>query len=99
MWKRSCCSARRRGSLPIRIGIAMTTPRRTAGDLDSPWKEALEHFLAPFLSLYFPAAHSIIDWGRGYESLDKELQQVVRDARIGRRLADKLFKKANAVGL
>src|SRR5437762_8573588 len=70
----------------------MTTPRRTAGDLDSPWKEALEHFLAPFLAFYFPAVHSIIDWGRGYESLDKELQQVVRDARIGRRLADKLFK-------
>jgi hypothetical protein len=65
---------------------------RTAGDLDSPWKEALEHFLGPFLAFFFPSVHQAIEWGHGYESLDKELQQVVRDARIGRRLADKLFK-------
>jgi hypothetical protein len=70
----------------------MTSLRRLVGDQDSPWKEALEQFLAPFLGLFFPAIHDAIDWSRGYESLDKELQQVVRDARIGRRLADKLFK-------
>jgi hypothetical protein len=76
------------------LGIvsAMASLRRLAGDQDSPWKEALEQFLAPFLALFFPAIHDAIDWSRGYESLDKELQQVVRDARIGRRLADKLFK-------
>jgi hypothetical protein len=70
----------------------MTSLRRPASDLDSPWKETLEYFLAPFLAFFFPAIHEAIEWGRGYESLDKELQQVVRDARIGRRLADKLFK-------
>ena len=31
-------------------------------------------------------------WSRGYESLDTELQQIVRDAELGRRLADKLMK-------
>jgi hypothetical protein len=61
-------------------------------DLDSPWKEALELFLAPFLEFFFPRVHEGIDWKRGYVSLDKELQQIVRDARVGRRLADKLFK-------
>jgi hypothetical protein len=61
-------------------------------ELDSPWKEALEHFLEWFLGLCFPEVHSGIDWARGYQSLDKELQQVVRDARVGKRLADKLFK-------
>jgi hypothetical protein len=61
-------------------------------DLDSPWKEALEHFLAPFLAFCFPDIHVAIDWRRGHESLDKELQQIIRDARVGRRLADKLFK-------
>ena len=35
---------------------------------------------------------SNIDWARGYQSLDKELQQIARDARLGKRLADKLFK-------
>lgn len=70
----------------------MAAQRRSALDLDSPWKETLEHFLEAFLAFFFPAVHQAIDWSRGYHSLDKELQQVVRDARIGRRLADKLFQ-------
>ncbi|MCC2671939.1 MAG: hypothetical protein K0Q72_4410 [Armatimonadetes bacterium] len=61
-------------------------------DLDGAWKEALDRFFEPFLALLFPEAHSGIDWSRGYESLDNELQQVVRDAEIGRRLADRLVR-------
>ena len=61
-------------------------------DFDSPWKEALESYLAAFMALFFPKAHAGIAWERGYEFLDKELQQVVRDAELGRRLADKLVK-------
>src|SRR5260370_16055179 len=63
-----------------------------ADDLDNPWKEALDHFLEPFLALCFPVVHAGIDWQRGYESLDKELQQIAHDAKAGKRLADKLFK-------
>ena len=59
-------------------------------DLDSPWKEALEQALPEFLALFFPEAHAGIDWSRGYRFRDKELQQVVRDAELGRRYADKL---------
>jgi hypothetical protein len=59
-------------------------------DLDSPWKEALEQALPDFLALFFPEAHAGIDWSRGYRFRDKELQQVVRDAELGRRYADKL---------
>ncbi len=70
----------------------MPSPSKRAEQLDSPWKEALEHFLEWFLALCFPEVHAGIDWDRGYESLDKELQQIVRDARLGKRLADKLFK-------
>ncbi len=33
-----------------------------------------------------------IDWSRGYAFLDKELQQIVRDAELGKRLADKLVQ-------
>jgi hypothetical protein len=64
-------------------------------DFDSPWKEALDPldlFFEPFLLLFFPGAHRDIDWRRGTESLDKELQQVVREAEIGRRYVDKLVK-------
>jgi hypothetical protein len=70
----------------------MASRRRTSDDADSPWKEALEHFLAPFLAFFYPTIHAEIDWQRGYQSLDKELQQITRDARTRRRLADKLFK-------
>ncbi len=61
-------------------------------DYDSPWKEALERYFPDFMALGFPTAYAGIDWTRGYEFLDKELQQVVRDAELGRRLADKLVK-------
>ena len=61
-------------------------------DYDSPWKEALDYFLPAFLEFFFPRVHELIDWERGYQSLDKELQQVVREAEVGKRLADKLFQ-------
>jgi hypothetical protein len=61
-------------------------------DYDSPWKEALEHYFTEFMALYFPVVHQGIDWEKGYHFLDKELQQIVRDAETGRRLVDKLVQ-------
>lgn len=61
-------------------------------DYDSPWKEALALFFREFLAYFFPQAHDGIDWSRGCEMLDKELQQVVRDAEAGRRVVDHLVK-------
>jgi hypothetical protein len=61
-------------------------------DYDSPWKEALERYFEEFTALFFPQAHAEIDWSLGHEFLDKELQQVTRDAELGHRLADKLVK-------
>lgn len=59
---------------------------------DAPWKEALERFFEQFLAFFFPTIHTEVDWQRGYESLDSEFQQVVRDAEIGKRFVDKLVK-------
>lgn len=59
---------------------------------DSPWKKVLENYTQEFTAFFFPDAHDDIDWGRGYEFLDKELQQVTRDAVLGQRQADKLVK-------
>lgn len=67
-------------------------------DYDSPWKEALDVYFEPFLTFFFPEAHREIDWARGYEALDKELQQVVREAELGRRVVDKLVKVWRATG-
>lgn len=61
-------------------------------DRDSPWKEALDRYLEPFMRLLFPAAHAQVDWSRGWEPLNTELQQVVRDAEVGRRFADRLYR-------
>jgi hypothetical protein len=44
------------------------------------------------MALFFPRAHAEIDWRRGYEMLDKELQPIVRQAKHGRRYVDKLVK-------
>ncbi len=67
-------------------------------DYDSPWKEALDRFLPSFLEFFFPTVHAAIDWSRGFESLDKELQQIVREGELGKRLADMLFKVWRSIG-
>jgi hypothetical protein len=61
-------------------------------DYDSPWREALDLYFQPFLAFFFPQAHADVDWSRGYETLETELQQVVREAALGRHRADKLVK-------
>ena len=61
-------------------------------DYDSPWKEALDVYFEPFMAFFFPHAYHEIDWARGYEALDKELRQVVREAEVGSRVVDKLVK-------
>ena len=61
-------------------------------DYDSPWKEALDVFFEAFLELFFPQAYADIDWSRGWESLDKELQQIAPEVEIARRYVDKLSK-------
>ena len=62
-------------------------------DYDSPWKEMLELYFQEFMAFFFPEIATEIEWEAGYEFLDKELQQVVRDADLGRRIADKLAQR------
>ncbi|MBN9693782.1 MAG: transposase [Verrucomicrobia bacterium] len=61
-------------------------------DYDSPWKEALEKFLRPFLALCFPAVEAQIDWLRDVVFLDKELQALQPDTEAGRQFVDKLVR-------
>ncbi len=61
-------------------------------DFDSPWKSSIESYFPDFIAFFFPHIQSEIDWSRAPEFLDTELQQVVRDAELGKRLADKLVK-------
>jgi hypothetical protein len=70
----------------------MTAEKPRMSDFDSPWKEALDAYFEAFLAFFFAPIHADIDWQRGHETLDKELQQIVPDAALGRRYVDKLVK-------
>lgn len=63
-----------------------------ASEFDTAWKEALEWFFEPFLAFFFRPVHGGIDWTRGHEFLDKELQQLAPEAATGRETVDKLAK-------
>ena len=58
--------------------------------MTAPWKEALEIYFTDFMEFFFPGVAHEIDWPKGYKFRDKEFQQIVRDAGLGRRYADKL---------
>ena len=61
-------------------------------DFDNPWKEAISLYFRPFMKFFFPRIEEEIDWERGYEFLDQEFQQVVREAETGKAYTDKLVK-------
>src|SRR5438045_8631601 len=63
-----------------------------ANQFDSPWKEALEVYLSSMMEFCFPQVAAAIDWKAPAEFLDKELQEVVRDAALGQQRVDKLVK-------
>ncbi len=61
-------------------------------DFDNPWKHSLQFYFRDFMEFCLPQVADKIDWSRGYESLEKELNAITRDAEIGNRIADKLIK-------
>jgi hypothetical protein len=70
----------------------MDTIENHTDDYDSPWKEGMELYFKELMQFFFPDIAREIAWDKGYQFLDKELQQVVRDAEIGRKHADKLVR-------
>jgi hypothetical protein len=67
----------------------MTEPSTS---FDSPWKDIVETYLPDSFAFFFPDAYTAINWERGFDFLDQELRQVVRDAELGKRFVDKLVK-------
>ncbi|MEH2036947.1 DUF4351 domain-containing protein [Nostoc sp.] len=61
-------------------------------DFDSPWKEIIEAYFPQAMHFFFPETYALIDWERPYEFLDKEFQQIAREAEQGKRYADQLVK-------
>src|ERR1043165_8530318 len=69
-----------------------------ADEYDSPWKEALEIYLRLLMTFCFPEQAAKIHWEAGFEFLDKELQEITRDAALGQQRVDKLVKVKLADG-
>jgi hypothetical protein len=65
---------------------------KSRADADSPWKLAFDLYFADFMNCCFPEIAKEIDWNKGYEFMDKEMQTITHNARIGRRTTDKLIK-------
>jgi Domain of unknown function (DUF4351) len=65
---------------------------RSRTDQDSPWKLIIEQYFPDFMSFFFPQVYALINWQEPCTFLDKELQKIVRDAKLGKRYADKLIK-------
>lgn len=61
-------------------------------DFDSPWKDILDIYFEDFISFFFPQAYADIDWSKKYEALDNELQQIIKDSELRKRIVDKLIK-------
>ena len=69
-------------------GQPVSEPR----EFDSPWKDALDDFLESALELFFPELHVAVDWTKGYDPLNAELAEILRDAELGPTVADRLFR-------
>ena len=59
---------------------------------DGLWKGIIEDLADDLLRFFFPEQVGLIDWERGIEFLDKELQQLFPESDGHDRHADKLFK-------
>ena len=66
-----------------------TTERR---EYDSAWKDIMEEHFESFLEFFFEDIHRDIDFSKGYEFLSQELRKIIRDNKVGKRLADVLVK-------
>ena len=83
-------SARWRGRLPCMLDpddFTLAGPReeRHVRRLRFAVEGGADVYFEAFLARLFPEVHRQIDWSLGYESLDKEFQQVVGEAEVRRR--------------
>ena len=59
---------------------------------DILWKGIIEDFFEDFLKYFYPDDYHIFDLSKGFEFLDKELEQIIIPSSNKNRVADKLVK-------
>ena len=61
-------------------------------DIDSPWKDVIGSLFQDCVEFFAPEIAKDIDWSKSPLFLDKELSQIMRDSKTGRRFVDKLVQ-------
>ncbi len=69
-----------------------TNIKNPRGDFDNPWMHSFNLYFRDFMEICLPQIAAQIDWSKGYELLEKEFNAVTRNAKVTKRLADKLVK-------
>jgi Domain of unknown function (DUF4351) len=64
----------------------------TKTPFDTPWKDILEAYFQEFIVFFFLEVHNQIDWTKGFEFMDGELQQLTKESETTRLHTDKLVK-------
>jgi len=59
---------------------------------DAPWKRILRRLFRPMIQLCSPPLYRLVDWRRGYEFLENELQKLTIDSQTSKHAVDKLVK-------
>jgi hypothetical protein len=67
-------------------------PDSTQTPFDTPWKDILDAYFEEFMAFFFPEVYAQIDWSRGFEFMDGELQQLTKESETTRLHTDKLVK-------
>jgi len=79
------------GNMP-RKNTRVTARKKSRADADGGWKDIIEEFTEEFFEFYFPEVHAAIDFDVGPKFLDAELREIVPDAEVAGREADRLIE-------
>jgi hypothetical protein len=74
---------------PKKKKASKTSKRRK---YDSAWKNIIRKLFKEFLEFFFPDIYEAIDFTKGVQFLDKELNEIDPDSNLGDRVADVLVK-------
>jgi hypothetical protein len=80
---------------PNPSAVPVPTP---TDDYDSPWKEVSGRFFPQLVEFFAQDLYEVIDWSAGYEFLEQELREMLRDAESGARRVDKVVKVRTVTG-
>ena len=77
-------------TLPEKIQKSLL--EKLSHEIDSPWKDMIGFFFNDFMEFFAPEIARDIDWSKAPIFLDKELSQIMKGAKTGKRFVDKLVQ-------